>query len=208
MKIRSVSANNRKGEFRVVTGSGSAYVFPYVKGDPQPEPGNRVVEVVADRELANEAFTYTLESGDEGSIHVEQVLEYNRDPGYLREALLYQLSLEAGRRIDRSGLSRRELARRLRTSASQLYRLLDPENKKKTIDQLVSLLQVLDCDVEISVRDAPAPRPARRSASTPPAFWSSIAWRCPTILETKRAPSSRSRWSATTCRSARSAHSA
>lgn len=112
--------------------------------------------MVADRELAREAFTYTLESGDEGSIHLEQVLEYNRDPAYLRDALVYQLTLEASRRIDRSGLSRRELARRLRTSASQLYRLLDPKNTKKSIDQLVSLLQVLDCSVELVVRDAAA----------------------------------------------------
>lgn len=162
MKIRKVEANNRKGEFRVVTRSGAAYVLPYVKTEPRPDSGNKVVEVVADRELAREAFTYTLESGDEGSIHLEQVLEYNRDPAYLRDALVYQLTLEASRRIDRSGLSRRELARRLHTSASQLYRLLDPKNTKKSIDPLVSLLQVLGCSVEIVVRDAAGSRLAQR----------------------------------------------
>jgi hypothetical protein len=36
-----------------------------------------------DDELGREAFTYTLESGREGTVHVEQVLDYHRDPGYL-----------------------------------------------------------------------------------------------------------------------------
>ena len=36
-----------------------------------------------------------LRSGREGSVHVEQVLEYNRDPGHLRDQLLYALTLEA-----------------------------------------------------------------------------------------------------------------
>lgn len=153
MKIRKVEANNRKAEFRVITRSGRAYVFPYVKADPQPESSNKVEQVVADRELANEAFTYVLESGDEGTVHLDQVLEYNEDPGYLCDLLIYKLTLEAKRRADASGLSRRELARRLSTSAAQLYRLLDPVNTRKSINQMISLLQALDCDVDLVVRD-------------------------------------------------------
>lgn len=153
MKIRKVEANNRKGEFRVVTGSGDAYVFPYAKAEPRPGASDKVESVVADRELAKEAFTYVLESGDEGTVHIEQVLEYNQDPGYLCELLLYKLSLEARQRADASGLSRRELARRLGTSLAQLYRLLDPANTRKSLNQMVALLQALDCDVDIVVRD-------------------------------------------------------
>jgi hypothetical protein len=36
----------------------------------------------------------------------------------------------------------------VRTSVPQLYRLLDPTNTKKNVSQLVSLLHVLDCDVQ------------------------------------------------------------
>lgn len=153
MKIRKVEANNRKGEFRIVTRSGAAYDYPYAKAELQPESGNKVVDVVADRELADEAFTYVLESGDEGVVHIEQVLEYNRDPRHLRDALVYRLTLEARRRVEHSPLGRRQLARRLGTSPSQVYRLLDPANTRKSIDQLVSLLQALDCEVEVVVRD-------------------------------------------------------
>ena len=153
MKIRKVEANNRKGEFRVVTYSGDLYVYPYVKADPQPDSADKVADTHVDRELANEAFTYALESGTEGSIHLDQVLEYNEDPTYLRNLLVYQLTLEAKRRVEQVGLSRRELARRLRTSVPQLYRLLDTTNTKKSIDQLICLLQVLDCSVDLVVTD-------------------------------------------------------
>jgi hypothetical protein len=156
VKIRKVEANNRKGEFRVVTYSGDTYVLPYVKAEPRPDSADKVADAYVDRELANEAFTYVLESGDEGSVHLDQVLEYNEDPTYLRDLLIYQLTVEAKKRVEESGLSRRELARRLKTSLPQLYRLLDPTNTRKSMNQLVSLLQVLGCSIDVVVRDEDA----------------------------------------------------
>lgn len=82
---------------------------------------------------------------------MEQVLEYNRDPSYMRDLLLYKLTVEAERRVQQSRLSRREIIRRLGTSPAQFYRLLDPTNYRKSIDQVLSLLQVLDCDVDLVV---------------------------------------------------------
>jgi hypothetical protein len=115
-----------------------------------------VADAGVDQELANEAFTYVLASGDEGFVHVDQVLEYNEDPTYLRDLLIYKLTVEAKQRVEASGLSRRELARRLKTSVPQLYRLLDTTNTKKSINQLVSLLQILDCSVDLVVTDKEA----------------------------------------------------
>src|SRR3990172_4265423 len=69
VKIRKVETNNRKGEFRVVTYSGDTYVFPYVKAEPQPDSANKVDDAYVDRELANEAFSYVPEFGDEGYLH-------------------------------------------------------------------------------------------------------------------------------------------
>jgi hypothetical protein len=48
--------------------------------------------------------------------------------------------------------SRREMIRRLGTSASQFYRLLEPTNYRKSVDRLLSLLRVLDCEVDLVVR--------------------------------------------------------
>jgi hypothetical protein len=152
MKIRSVTPNNRRNEFAVVTRSGAVYTFAYAEADPQPSSADRIAEIYVDKELGNEAFTYVLESGEEGSIHIEQVLEYNEDPKYLAELLVYKLTLEAQEGIEASGLSMRQIAKRLKTSVPQLYRLLDPANTRKSMSQLVALLHVLDCDVDLVVK--------------------------------------------------------
>lgn len=155
MKIRSVRHNNRKKIFEVRT-SAKALAFPYSKADPRPTPDDTVKRVFVDKELGREGFTYELESGLTGTVHGEQVLEYNQDPNHLRDLLLYRLTLEAQKRIDQSPLSKREIVRRLGTSAAQLYRLLDQTNYRKSVDQLVSLLQVLECDVDLVVREKTA----------------------------------------------------
>lgn len=152
MKIRSVTANNRRNEFSVQTRSGAVYAFPYAQSDPRPSAGDRLAEVFVDKELGNEAFTYVLESGAEGSVHIEQVLEYNKDPQYLSDLLTYKLTIEAQKAIETSGLSRRQIARRLKTSLPQLYRLLDTSNTSKSLNQLIALLHVLDREVDVAVR--------------------------------------------------------
>jgi AraC-like DNA-binding protein len=60
--------------------------------------------------------------------------------------------LELIKELEAEGLSRREIIRRLGTSTSQFYRLLDQTNYRKSVDQMVALLRVLDCDVDIVVR--------------------------------------------------------
>ena len=119
---------------------------------PMPTAGDPIARVFVDKELDREGLTYELVSGKTGTIHLEQVLEYNQDPNYLRDLLLYKLTLEAQKRIAQSRLAKREIVRRLGTSATQLYRLLDQTNYEKSFDQLVSLLQILDCDVDLVVR--------------------------------------------------------
>jgi len=151
MKIRSVKLNNRKKVFEVVTYS-KTLLFPYAKSDPAPAVDDAVVQAAVDKELAREAFVFTLESGREGTVHIEQVLEYNQDPAYMRDLLLYRLTLEAQKRVEASPLSKREITRRLGTSAAQFYRLLDQTNYRKSIDQVLNLLHVLDCDVDLIVR--------------------------------------------------------
>jgi len=70
-----------------------------------------ITELFVDQEPGREAFTYVLQSGRTGTVHVEQVLEYNQDPGYLRDLLLNRLTLEAQKRTAESSLSKREIVR-------------------------------------------------------------------------------------------------
>lgn len=151
MKIQAVSLNNRKKAFQVKT-SKQTWQLPYSKVDLKPSVADPIVRAFVDKELGSEGFTYLLKSGKEGTVHSEQVLAYNQDPRYLRDALLYKLTVEAQKRVEASALSKREIIRRLGTSATQFYRLLDQTNYSKSVDQLLSLLHVLDCDVELLVR--------------------------------------------------------
>jgi hypothetical protein len=151
VKIRAVTYNNRRKAFLVRTWSRSL-TFAYSSADPEPDADDPVRDVFVDPELGREAFTYVLRSGRRGTIHVEQALEADHDPGYLRRLLLYRLTVEAQARVGASRVSRREIIARLGTSASQFYRLLDQTNYGKSIDQLLSLFHVLDCDVDITIR--------------------------------------------------------
>lgn len=151
MKIDNVGANNHKKAFEVRAGE-DTYAFPYAKLRLQPSASNRVVESAPDPELGNEAFTYRLESGEEDTVHIDAVLEYNRDPDYLTEILAHRLTLEARAAVEESGLSKRELIRRLGTSPSQFYRLLDPGYPGKSVGQLLALLHLVGKEVKVVER--------------------------------------------------------
>jgi len=151
MKITRVRHDNRKKAFEVAT-QNQQFWFPFAKLRLRPTPANPVASVHVDDDLGKEAFTYELQSGEEGTVHIDQVLDYNRDPRYMRDLLLYKLTLVAQERVKSGSLSKRELIRRLGTSPAQFYRLLDQTNYSKSIDQLMALLSVLDCEVELVVK--------------------------------------------------------
>ena len=71
----------------------------------------------------------------------------------MRDLLLYRLTLVAQEQVNNSSLSKREIIRRLGTSPAQFYRLLDQTDYKKSIDQLMALLTILGCDVDLVVTD-------------------------------------------------------
>lgn len=155
MKITNVEASPRKQAFEVRTPKG-AFELPYGKVVPAPSETDRVSAVHVDDELGREAFTYELQSGAEGTVHIDQVLDYHQDPAYMADLLLYKMTVEAQDRLERSGVGIRQLARRLKTSPSQLYRLLDTTNYRKSVRQMLTLLHALDCEVDLVVRDREA----------------------------------------------------
>lgn len=156
MKIASIRANNRKRAFEIATAR-RQYTFPYAMLRVPPSRKDRVAEVFADPEIGLEGFTYRLESGAEDTIHLDAVLDYNEDPDYLAEMLVYRLTVEARGAVDESGLSKRELIRRLNTSPSQFYRLLDTSYTGKSIGQLLALLHLVGREVEIVARGPATP---------------------------------------------------
>lgn len=155
MKIKNVRINKRMKCIEIDTPKG-VFTLPFLKLRLIPTNNNRIKEAYVDKELGNEAVTYILESGDEDSIHVDAFLDYNKDPEYMKEISLYKLTLKAIELIKESTLPKREVARKLKTSPAQLYRLLDTKNYSKTIDQMVKLLASLGHKIDFMVeKDCP-----------------------------------------------------
>jgi len=148
MKIENVAVNNRKKALEIDTPKGK-FSLPFSRLKLRTSAKDRIKSVYVDSELGNNAVTYVLESGKEDSVHLDAFLDYNRDPDFMREITLHKLTVDAVRLVKKSGLSKHELVRRLKTSPSQLYRLLDPANYKKSMDEMMRLLAVLGYRVEV-----------------------------------------------------------
>jgi len=153
MKIRKVTNNNKKRCFEIETAKRN-YYFPHSRLRLKPSADDKIVEIYADPEIGREGLTYRLESGKEDTIHIDPILEYNRDPDYLRDMLLYRLTVKAQKLLESKKISKREVIRRLGTSPTQFYRLIDQTFYKKTIDQMIKLLAALDCTVDIVFKKA------------------------------------------------------
>ena len=151
VKVLKVSINNRRREFEMELTDGGLLSFPYHRAEPSPTRDDPIRDFFIDPELGEEGVTYVLESGAEGSVLADYVLEINRDPAYMRDLLLHQLTVEAVQRMESSPSGVRQLSRRLGTSPAQLYRLLDTTNYRKTVDKMLALLHVLDAKVEVRV---------------------------------------------------------
>jgi len=150
---RQIRVNNRKRclewEFTKTTLS-----FPFSKLKVIPTAEDPVAEIYLDKEAASQWANYRLKSGKQGNIPLDAFLEYNRDPEYLRKMVLYDLTSKANKQIKKEKIAKRELARKLKTSPAQLYRLLNTANYTKTIDQMVRLLAVMGNELVIELKKA------------------------------------------------------
>lgn len=150
MKVLEVSTNKRKRSFAIRTAE-RAYVFPFAKLSLPPTRDDPIEEVFVDPDIASEGFTYRLRSGVGDTIHLDTVRELALDPDLLQELFLYELTVAARCGLEESGLGKRQAARLLGTSPSQLYRLLDPTNSSKSVGQMLALLRLVGRDVRVEV---------------------------------------------------------
>ena len=153
MKVKKVVANLRTKAFDVLAG-GRKFSFPFSRLKAPPTRKDPIVKLYIDPEVAWHGFTYVLASGVEDTILLDQILDYLRDPEYVRKEILLHLFVRAERRIEELGISKREIIRRMGSTPTQFYRLMDPRNVGKTIDQMLKLLAALDCTVDIVVKNA------------------------------------------------------
>ena len=149
MKIKETKVNNHK-KVIVAETSKRSLELPFSRLALRPTRQNKISDIYVDPDLGYEGVTYVLESGEEDTVHLDVFLDYNRDPDFLRTLFLYELTVAAQDTMEKTELSKNEICRRLQTSPSQLARLLDQTNHRKTVDKMLELLAVLGVSVKPS----------------------------------------------------------
>jgi len=149
-KIKNVKNNKRKKLLEIETVKGE-FSLPYSKLMNPPTKLNPIIDVFVDKELSKLAVTYELQSGEIDSIPLDAFLDFNRNPDYLRALEIHRLTVKANDLVKESGMSKREIVRRMNTSLSQLSRILDTANQTKTFDQLFKLFNILGAHVKINI---------------------------------------------------------
>lgn len=153
MKIKSVTLNKKKQVISIDTKKGE-FDLPFAKLHKPYSSSNQIKEIYVDTELGREAITYELQNGELDSVHLDIFLDYSKDPDFLKMLFLFELTIKAQEALKESKLSKNEVCRRLKTSASQLARLLDQTNHKKSVDKMLELLAVLGVNVKPSFEAA------------------------------------------------------
>ena len=62
------------------------------KAAPTPTPQDPIARIFVDKEMGGEGFS-DERVGKTGTVHLEQVLEYNQEPDYRRDLLFNKLTL-------------------------------------------------------------------------------------------------------------------
>lgn len=139
-KFKTVVHDNKKRMFHLEYTSGLKIECPYSALGIK----KLVVDAAPDKESGCHSFYFDLENGGREFVPFDQPLHIVQNPEYVRQQTLYEVTKQLNEFIKKSKVSKRELARRLGTSLSQLSRLLDTTNYKKELSRLIELAAMLN----------------------------------------------------------------
>jgi|SRR5579884_2821965 len=149
-RFRKVSFDNKKRVFHLEYTSGLKLDCPYSSLGIK----DRIVDAGPDKEVGRHSFYFTTEDGTTDYVPFDQPLHIMQNPEYVKEQTLYQMTKRINEFIRREGVSKRELARRLNTSLSQLSRLLDTTNYTKELSRLIEIAAILDYEFKWEFKKA------------------------------------------------------
>ncbi len=143
-KFKQVKFDNKKRVFHLEYTSDLKIDCPYSALGIK----EKVVEAAPDNEAGEHSFYFVLSSGKQEYVPFDQPLHIVQVPEYAKEQTLYEMTKEINVFIHKEKVSKRELARRLHTSTSQLSRLLDITNYKKELSRLIEIAAMLNYKFE------------------------------------------------------------
>ncbi len=149
-KFKLVRFNNKKKVFHLTYTSGLEIECPYSALSIE----KNVIEAGPDKEVGNHCFYFILEDGEKDYITHDQPLYIIRHPDYVREEVLYNVTVELQHIIVLKKIPKRELARRLNTSVTQVNRLLDQTNYNKDLSRLIEIATIIGYEFKWSLKKA------------------------------------------------------
>ena len=140
-KFKHVAFDNKKRVFHLEYTSGLKIDCPYsALGIDE-----KVTDAAPDTEAGEHSFYF---------VPYDQPLHIAQVPEYAKEQALYKMTKAINEFIRKEKVPKRELARRLHTSTSQLTRLLDPTNHKKELSRLIEIAALLNYEFKWEFKKA------------------------------------------------------
>ena len=150
MKFKSATFSNRKKEIHVVYASGKKAAVHYGSlGITEP-----VKHIQVDKETAGRTLKIEFADGKTDYMPYDQPLFLIKDPEYMLRDHIENIVARINEELDRKNISKKYLARQLKTSDNQVQRLLNPRIVNKNLTQLYKLAALLGLDFEVSVKAA------------------------------------------------------
>ena len=150
MKFKSATFSNRKKELHIVYASGKKVVVHYgALGITDP-----VAHIQVDEETSGRTLKIEFANGKTDYMPYDQPLFLVKDPEYMLRDHIENIVARINEEIDRKKISKKYLARQLKTSDNQVQRLLNPRIMNKNLTQLYKLAALLGLEFEVSVKAA------------------------------------------------------
>jgi len=149
-KIKKVSFSNKTKEIEIEYASKKKYLLHY----GQLGIGKNIVRAWVDSETKGKSVGFEFDDGSIDFMPYDQPLVLNKDPEYMLQEQIEHLVLELNEAIQKKGISKKYIAKKLKTSENQIFRLLNPSILNKNLEQLYQMAFILNKQIEIELKDA------------------------------------------------------
>ena len=148
MKFKSVKCSNKKKEIYIVYTSGKTAVIHY----SSLGISHHIKNIRVDKETSGKSLKIEFVNGRVDYLPYDQSLFLIKDPEYMLHNHIENIISRINEEIKRKKMSKKHIARQLKTSDNQVQRLLNPNILNKNLPQLYKLASLLGLEFKVSVK--------------------------------------------------------
>ena len=150
IKFKSAKYSNKKKEIYIIYTSGKKTVIHYSSLGIL----HNIKNIQVDKETSGKSLKIDFINDETDYLPYDQPLFLTKDPEYMLYNHIENVISQINEEIKRKKMSKKHLARQLKTSDNQIQRLLNPNILNKNLPQLYKLASLLDLEFKVSVKVA------------------------------------------------------